>query len=115
MSAGMNAEVVFNRAQALESLGGDEELLANVASLFVDEAVSYRQALVAALAAGDAATLQREAHTVKSVLATFAYELGRERALHLEQLAASGNLAGAEAATAEVIAALQTLSEALKA
>jgi HPt (histidine-containing phosphotransfer) domain-containing protein len=105
MHAGTTAELVFDRAQALESLGGDEELLANVASLFVDEAVSYRQAL----------TLQREAHTVKSVLATFAYEAGRERALRLEQLAASGNLEAAKAATDEVIAALQTLSEVLKA
>ena len=115
MNTGTNAEVVFDRAKALHSLGGDAELLANVASLFLDEAVSYRQALVAALAAGDAATLQREAHTVKSVLATFAFEAGRERALYLEQLAASGDLAGAETATAEVIAALQTLSDALKA
>lgn len=115
MNVGMNTEVVFDRARALESLGGDEELLANVASLFVDEAVVYRQALVDALAAGDAATLQREAHTVKSVLATFAYEAGRERALRLEQLAASGDLNGAEAATDEVIAALQKLSEVLKA
>ena len=104
MHAGTTAELVFDRAQALESLGGDEELLANVASLFVDEAVSYRQALIDALAAGDAATLQREAHTVKSVLATFAYEAGRERALRLEQLAASGNLEAAKAATDEVIA-----------
>ena len=115
MHSGTTAELVFDRAQALESLGGDEELLANVASLFVDEAVSYRQALIDALAAGDAATLQREAHTVKSVLATFAYEAGRERALRLEQLAASGNLEAAKAATDEVIAALQTLSEVLKA
>ena len=114
MHAGTTAELVFDRAQALESLGGDEELLANVASLFVDEAVSYRQALIDALAAGDAATLQREAHTVKSVLATFAYEAGRERALRLEQLAASGNLEAAKAATDEVIAALQTLSEVLR-
>jgi len=113
MGAGTNGEVIFDRAQALESLGGDEELLASIASLFVDEAVTYRQALVDALAAGDAATLQREAHTVKSVLATFAYEAGRERALRLEQLAASGRLEGAGTATDEVIAALQTLSEAL--
>lgn len=111
----MSAELVFDRAVALERLGGDEELLASVAGLFVEEATVYRQALVDALRSGDAAVLQREAHSVKSVLATFAFEAGRERALHLEQLAASGHLDGVEAATAEVIAALQTLSEALKA
>jgi len=111
----MNSAIVFNRAQALESLGGDEELLANVASLFVEESAGYRQALEAALASGDALVLRREAHTVKSVLATFAYEAGRERAAQLEQLAASGNLENAAALTAEVIAALQRLTEALTA
>ena len=65
----MSAELVFDRAVALERLGGDEELLASVAGLFVEEATVYRQALVDALRSGDAAVLQREAHSVKSVLA----------------------------------------------
>ena len=111
----MNSDIVFDRAVALERLGGDEELLASVAGLFVEEAAIYRQALVNALESGDAAVLQREAHSVKSVLATFAFEAGRESAMQLEQLAASGDLDSADALTAEVIAALGALSEALKA
>ena len=66
----MSSAVVFDRAQALERLGGDEELLDSVASLFVEESTIYRRALADALDSGDPATVQREAHTVKSVFAT---------------------------------------------
>ncbi|MFT3847448.1 MAG: Hpt domain-containing protein [Propionivibrio sp.] len=111
----MNSAVVFDRAQALERLGGDEELLATVAGLFVEERVNYRQALVDALASGDPAMLRREAHTVKSVFATFSFEAGRELAARLERQAAGGNLAGAGELTAEVIAAIETLAAALDA
>ena len=52
----MSSAVVFDRAQALERLGGDEELLDSVASLFVEESASYRRALVE--------RLEREGKTV---------------------------------------------------
>ena len=45
----MSSAVVFDRAQALERLGGDEELLDSVASLFVEESTIYRRALGDAL------------------------------------------------------------------
>jgi len=108
------ANELFNRAEAVERLGGDEELFANVASLFVAESAGYCRALEAALAAVDAAALQREAHTVKSMLATFSYEAGRELAMRLEHLAALGSLDGAADLTAEVVAAVRRLAEALE-
>ena len=111
----MSSAVVFDRAQALERLGGDEELLDSVARLFVEESASYRRALVDALDSGDPAAVQREAHTVKSVCATFSFEAGRELALRLEQLAAAGHLNGADTLTAELLAAVDTLAGALKA
>jgi HPt (histidine-containing phosphotransfer) domain-containing protein len=111
----MSSAVVFDRAQALERLGGDEELLDSVASLFVEESTIYRRALGDALDSGDPATVQREAHTVKSVFATFSFESGRELAFRLEQLAAAGNLNGADVLTAELLAAIDVLAAALKA
>ena len=103
----------YNRAEALERLGGDADLFAEVASLFVDESAGYCSALEVALAAADAAVLRREAHTVKSMLATFSCETGRELAMRLEHLAATGNLDGADSLTAEVVVAVKRLAEAL--
>ena len=70
---------------------------------------------VVAQESGDPAAVQREAHTVKSVCATFSFESGRELAFRLEQLAAAGNLNGADVLTAELLAAIDTLAGALKA
>ena len=105
----MSSAVVFDRAQALERLGGDEELLDSVASLFVEESASYRRALVDALDSGDPAAVQREAHTVKSVLAAFACEGGRELAWRLEEQAASGSLDGAPERVADLVAVVRQL------
>lgn len=104
----------FNKDEALARLGGDESLFAEVASMFVTQSESYCLALERALNAGDTAALQREAHTVKSLLATFSFEAGRELAMRLEHLAAAGRLDGAAALTAEVVAAVRQLVELLQ-
>lgn len=111
----MCSAVIFDRAQALERLGGDEELLDTVASLFVEDSAGYRRALVDALASGDAVAVQREAHTVKSVFATFSFERGRALAAQLEQQAAAGDIGGVGALTEQVVEAVHTLAVALKA
>ncbi len=105
---------LFNRAEAIERLGDDEEFFSNVAALFVAESAGYCSALEDAAAAADGEALRREAHSVKSTLATFSYEAGRELALQLEQLAASGDLAGADRLTAQVVDAVRQLAEVLE-
>ena len=104
---------IYNHAEAVERLGGDEELFSSVAGLFVAESEGYCGALEAALASVDVAALRREAHTVKSMLATFSCETGRELAQRLEHLAASGSLEGADILTAAVIDAVRRLVEVL--
>jgi HPt (histidine-containing phosphotransfer) domain-containing protein len=108
-----SATTVYDKNQALERLGGDAALFAEMAGMFVAESETYCQALESALASADAAALRREAHTVKSLLATFSYEAGRQLALRLEQLAASGSLEGAAALSSEVVAAVRRLHAAL--
>lgn len=108
-----NSNCLYNRAEALERLDGDEELFGSLAELFVAESDGYCRALDAALAAADVAALCREAHTAKSMLATFSYEAGSEAALQLERLAAGGSLEGAEALTARVVAAVRILADEL--
>ena len=104
---------LYSRAEALERLGGDMELFKNLTRLFIEESAAYCSALEHALAGSDMAALQREAHSVKSMLATFSFEKGRELAMRLEHLAAAGNPDGVASLTAEVVAAIRQLAEAL--
>lgn len=106
---------IYDRAEALARLDGDEALFAEMAGMFVGECDAYCDALNGALAAQDPVQLRREAHTVKSLLATFSFESGRLLALQLEQLAAGGSLDGAEALTRDLIAATRQLAAALSA
>ena len=107
----MSEKFLYDRAEALERLGDDETLFASVAAMFVEDSEGYCLALETALASGDAAVLRREAHTVKSMLATFSFQSGREQAMQLESLAATGSLEGAARLTADVVGAVRALAE----
>ena len=104
----------YNRADALERLGGDESIFAEVAKLFVSESANYCTALEEAMASGEVGVLRREAHTVKSMLATFSFESGRKLAEQLEHLAAAGSLDGAQTLTVQLVAAVQWLAAELQ-
>ncbi|SDH08768.1 Hpt domain-containing protein [Propionivibrio dicarboxylicus] len=106
---------IYDRAEALTRLDGDEALFKEMAEMFVGECESYCQALAGALASREAAQLRREAHTVKSLLATFSFEAGRQLAARLEQLAAGGTIEGAESLTQDLIVAVRQLAAALAA
>lgn len=108
-------EKIYDREEALARLDGDEALFNEMVEMFVGECESYCQALSGALASGEAAQLRREAHTVKSLLATFSFEAGRQLALRLEQLAAAGSIEGVGPLTQDLIAAVRQLAAALAA
>lgn len=69
----------------LDRLGNDEEIFAMMIDMYLQDVDNNCATLASALASGDAKTLQREAHTVKGLLATFADEPGTELAFALEQ------------------------------
>ncbi len=106
---------IYNRAEALARLDGDEALFVEMAGMFIAECDTYCAALSDAMAAQDTAQLRREAHTVKSLLATFSFESGRLVAQQLEHLAAGGSLEGAEMLTRDLVAATRQLASALSA
>jgi HPt (histidine-containing phosphotransfer) domain-containing protein len=81
--------------------------------MFVADCASYCNALTQAMAAADAPTLQREAHTIKSLLATFSEDEGTALAQQLEDRAKRGNLAGADEMAAALVLAVKGLAEAL--
>ena len=110
----MSNASIYDRAEALQRLDSDETLLATVAQLFIDEHDNYCTGLERALAAGDAAALRREAHSAKSMLATFSYAAGQALAFELETQAAAGDLSSAATLTPRVIAAIHQLVAVLR-
>ncbi len=90
----MNVPFILDKQVILERLGGDEELLVTMSDLFLEESEDYCRNLDQALLAADADRLRREAHTVKSLLATFVDEDGKELALNVEMRAKSGQMDG---------------------
>lgn len=92
----------LDEAMILERLGGDEEILLMMIDMFTQDIDTYCLGLDNALQAGDAALLQREAHTVKGLLASFGDDPGTEAAYALESSAREGRLTGLAAPIAEL-------------
>ena len=83
---------VIDLASALERLDGDRALLEEVAHLFAEEWPKNVAEVEAALAAGDAALLQRLAHNLKGASANVGGKRLSRAALELEMLARAGKL-----------------------
>ncbi len=81
-------ERVFDLEAALEMMGDDQDLLKEVARMFVDNAPQSFGEISAALAAGDLTALKRGAHTLKGLFATFVCREGETVARELERAAA---------------------------
>lgn len=86
----------FDRNTALEHLGGDEALLAEVVSIFLHDAPSHVAALRDSLAHGDGLALSRQAHTLKGSAGYLGATELCAAAQVLETLGKSGTLAGAD-------------------
>jgi len=76
--------VSFNRNIALERVGGDEELLREVAQIYLTEYPPLIEKIRSAVGSGDSDALQRAAHTLKGSLATLGAEPAAALALTLE-------------------------------
>src|SRR5207237_7364971 len=94
---------VLDRAQALGRVGGDADLLKELARMFQTDCPAQLAELRAAVGRGDGPAVQRLAHTLKGEVGVFGAHAAFEEALRLETMARQGDLS--QAATA--IAALQ--------
>jgi two-component system, sensor histidine kinase and response regulator len=81
--------------EALDSVGGDSQLLTEIARIFLVEAPRLAHDIAHALTTEDATLLRRSAHTIKSGLRMFGAEQAYQLALSLESLGESGHLAEA--------------------
>lgn len=107
------AVTTFDPEAALATMEGDRELLEEIAAVFQDDYPQQMGLLRAALAQGNAAEVQRIAHSLKGSVSGFAAETARQAAYALELIGKSGDLAAAPPALAEMEARLAEFSREL--
>lgn len=111
----MTGVFVLDRAAILERLGGDEEIYSMMVEMFLQDVENNCATLAAAVVAGVLPDLQREAHTIKGLLATFSDDEGAAEALAVEQKAKHGDLQGVDAAVLVLQTRLREVAAVLKA
>ena len=99
----------LTRAALLERVEGDQELLAEIINLFVDDAPRLMQALRGALQQGDMAVLERLAHSMKGAASNLSANLTAAAALQLEKNAKDRDAGAAQASLANLEAAIDRL------
>jgi HPt (histidine-containing phosphotransfer) domain-containing protein len=103
------------RAELLEMVGGDLDVLREIVDLFLEDAPVRRAALREALAAGDLNATYRAAHTLKGSAGNFGVAAITEAAVTVERHAREGDLAAARAASAVLEAHIDLLVNELRA
>lgn len=101
-------------AVALERLGGDEELLREVALLFLDEYPVLLREICSAADAGDADALERAAHTMKGSVSNFGADAVCDAAFTLEKMGRTRNLNGLAPNILRLSEALESIHPALE-
>jgi HPt (histidine-containing phosphotransfer) domain-containing protein len=96
----------LNRALALERVGGDEELLREIAGLFLEDYPSLITQIEQAVAASDANSLERAAHSLKGSIANFGSDPAYHAAFELEQIGRNKNLEHAAEAYARLLSVM---------
>jgi HPt (histidine-containing phosphotransfer) domain-containing protein len=103
-------EPILDLDALLESVGGDQELLDELAGTFVAEVPAWMTALRAAASSGDSATLFRVAHGVTGAVGYFKASKARQAAADLEAMGREGRLNDASTAVDRLQGELAELS-----
>jgi len=105
---------IFNRSLALDRVGGDEELLREVAQLFLREYPPLLIQIREAVQRADADRIMEAAHTMKGSLATLGAEAGAQTAFQLELMGRKHLLDGSHSACRALEEQLDQLDEELR-
>jgi CheY-like chemotaxis protein len=92
LEEGSGSPLPVDLDQALETVGGDLEILKDVMEVFASEYPEQVQVLRDACARRDAASVERAAHRLKGILANVGGLKARELAQQLEAIAEGGRL-----------------------
>jgi signal transduction histidine kinase/DNA-binding response OmpR family regulator/HPt (histidine-containing phosphotransfer) domain-containing protein len=96
------AAPLLDLEHALERTGGDQELLRELASVFLAECPAWVAEIRSAVRASDAGTLRRSAHTLKGAVESCGAASLHAPALTLERMGREGRLDGAREALSEL-------------
>ena len=102
--AAPGSAITWNIAQTLERLGGDEKLLHEVVEIFLEEGPKQISSLRHAIAEGNAAGIERTAHSLKGELGYLGISEVSQNARELEEMGRKHDLQH----TSEVFAMFET-------
>ena len=108
----MNAqrpETVLDLQLALARVGGDKQLLQEIAVLFIEECPRAFAEIQEAVATGDAAKLENAAHALKGSVANFGARNAVEAAFCLEQMGRTKQMSEAEGMLGKLESALSAV------
>lgn len=105
----------IDREQALSRVGGDADLLKEIAGMFLEESPIMLGTMESAMVKADAETLERSAHTFKGSVANFGATQAFDAALALEMIGRRKDLSSAPEALARVREAFEKLRPELEA
>ncbi|MGH9406269.1 MAG: PAS domain S-box protein [Terriglobia bacterium] len=104
---------LLDYGKALEQVGGDAELLGEIAGIFLEEYPPALARLKDAVASEDARRVMEEAHALKGSISNFGSAAAVEAALALESMGRRQELAAAGAALRRLEAQLERLAPAI--
>jgi len=85
----------WNKTEALDRIGGDEELLRDLCHIFLEESPKLMQKLQQAVAAGDSDGVMRAAHSLKGESSYLGASGTSQAARQLEEMGRNQDLSGA--------------------
>jgi signal transduction histidine kinase/CheY-like chemotaxis protein len=106
-------DMVLDRESALGRVGGNLDLLRQLAGVFREDCARLVPEVREALARGDAAGLREAAHTLKGMVGFFAAPAATVAARRLEQLGEQGQLDGSEEVLATLVREIERVQEVL--
>jgi HPt (histidine-containing phosphotransfer) domain-containing protein len=85
-------EPAIDITAVLERIGGDDDLLRELAGIYLDDETRLREETVRALSDGDADGVRRRAHTLKGAVSNFGAPAASAAAEALETAAREGRM-----------------------
>lgn len=105
---------LFDHAEALARVEGDQELLGDLAEIFLREAPEILQRLHEAVERGDAKAVAAEAHSMKGSVSNFGSRIAVSAALALETIGRGEDLRDAPEALSQLAYILNLLAPLLE-
>lgn len=108
-------EPVIDPEFALASVDGNEDILLLMIDAYFEETADLLGQLIQAVESGDAASIERVAHTIKSSVALYGAKAASDEALNLEEMGKRSELSQAPASLARLRSELKRVHDAIDA